>query len=105
MRAAFKVSTKAVFSWAALLLSGITFAHEGHNSSVPWQACEHKSLGEFCEYQNSKQDIYRGSCRKVVDDLICVRNKPIIKGCDSEECNTSSHLHPKNIASRKHDEG
>lgn len=56
-------------------------AHEGHSNQIPWQSCEDKQLGDPCEYANAARDLYRGSCREMQQQLMCVRNQPIIRGC------------------------
>ncbi|MCB1731225.1 MAG: hypothetical protein KDI21_12180 [Halieaceae bacterium] len=69
----------AALSAAALLAVTPVPAHEGHHSPVPWQACQDKQLDDPCEFRNTARDLYRGSCREVQRQLICVRNQPITR--------------------------
>jgi hypothetical protein len=70
----------AALAVAMVLLGTPVRAHDGHHSPVPWQACEDKQLDEPCEYRNTAGDLYRGSCREMQQQLLCVRNQPIVKG-------------------------
>jgi len=70
-----------LISLTIALAACASYAHDGHNSPVPWQACDNKHPGDPCEYSNTSQDLYRGSCREVEHKLLCVRNQPIVKGC------------------------
>ncbi|MFT2090768.1 hypothetical protein [Paraglaciecola sp. 2405UD69-4] len=63
----------------ALSLGSISVnAHNGHGDELPWLACNQAEKGDRCEYTNSHNDLYQGSCRVFSDALMCVRNKPIV---------------------------
>jgi hypothetical protein len=62
---------------ACWTLSGAAWAHQGHLSDVAWRACDGESLGAACDFEDSSHAIYRGTCRSMSDDLVCVRNRPI----------------------------
>ncbi|MDP5039418.1 MAG: hypothetical protein NWQ26_00910, partial [Paraglaciecola sp.] len=40
-------------------------------------ACNDKKVTDDCEYKNQVADRYKGSCRLMLETLICVRNQPI----------------------------
>lgn len=60
-----------------LALGAPTLAHGGHASPRPWDACAERALGEPCQWQDDQQALYRGTCRRLAEDLVCVRNQPI----------------------------
>ena len=62
-----------------LIIQNNTFAHEGHSHSAPWLACEHKQRNDACQYENAERDVFIGSCQQFQQNLMCVRNKPIVK--------------------------
>lgn len=62
--------------WLGLAASAT--AHNGHTSPEPWHACASSELGDACEWDNKAHDRFIGTCRRVSDDLLCVRNKPIV---------------------------
>ena len=78
----------SVLSLTTVLIATSVHAHDGHNSPVPSQACDDKHLNDPCEYSNTAQDLYRGTCREVERQLLCVRNQPIQTG----------HINPINYA-------
>lgn len=58
------------------------FAHEGHGSKAPWDACQDKALQNQCSFTNGHGDLYQGTCQAFSYALMCVRNVPIIKAAD-----------------------
>ncbi len=73
----------SVFS---VLIPFRTQAHsEGGISKKARAVCEGKEKSASCEYKNHNGDLYRGSCQKAIDALLCVRNKPIIKSGESNQ--------------------
>ncbi len=67
---------------AALLLVAAALAHGGHASELPWSACADASLGDTCSWD--AHDVrYRGTCRRVSDALLCVRNQPLVPVADA----------------------
>ena len=54
----------------------LAFAHGGHPSTKPWEACHAHALGDPCAWQEADLD-YRGTCRQVDAALLCVRNQPL----------------------------
>ena len=55
-------------------------AHNGHGDELPWQACANARKNDACEYTNSHEDKFIGNCKLFSKALMCVRNKPIIRG-------------------------
>lgn len=53
-------------------------AHQGMPNSEAKLVCKERSLGEACEWSDAHDSRYIGTCRKVTDNLLCVRNKPIV---------------------------
>lgn len=62
-----------------LTLSSASYGHQGHIDQAASIACVDKKLSEACSYQNVHQDLYKGSCRSIMEKMICVRNEPIQK--------------------------
>ena len=52
-------------------------AHEGHTDDVAWRACDQHGLGDACAYTDHARATYRGTCRSMSGELLCVRNRPI----------------------------
>lgn len=63
----------------ACILCSPSFAHEGHGSKEPWDACATTKIHDQCSFSNADGDIYQGTCKKFNDALMCVRNRPIIR--------------------------
>ena len=61
-----------------VVLSISTYAHQGSSTAEPRLACVEKTLGTACEWKDGHDALYIGSCRKVSESLLCVRNKPIV---------------------------
>jgi len=76
---------------AATLLvagSGSAWAHDGSlGNEIMWQACDSRQIDDPCAFRNDVQDIYRGTCQQMADNLVCVRNQPI------EYAATQTHSH------------
>ena len=53
-------------------------AHQGHTSTLAWDACGTHTLGEVCEFETETHELHIGTCRSMSGDLICVRNRPIV---------------------------
>jgi|GEM_PF-2251320 len=65
---------------SVLLFCAVTsHAHDAHHNSVPWDVCKNKKISETCAFKNSDHDEFKGTCQAVSEQLICVRNQPIIK--------------------------
>ena len=60
-------------------------AHKGSPNTGAYKACAELSLGQACEWSDSHEARYLGSCRKVTSSLICVRNKPIVYAKDHQK--------------------
>ena len=71
----------AVVSLTVVLTVTPVHAHQGHHSAAPSQTCGDKSLNAYCEYSNASQDLYRGTCREMNRQLMCVRNQAIVRDC------------------------
>lgn len=54
-------------------------AHQGHTSTLAWDACTTHTLGEVCEFETDHQEIHIGTCRSMSGELLCVRNRPIVR--------------------------
>ena len=52
-----------------------------------WQACITRQIDDPCAFRNDAQDVYRGTCQQMADNLVCVRNQPI------EYAATHAHAH------------
>lgn len=66
------ITTLAFFSQHA-------WAHSGNSNKVAWEVCNAKEVSDQCTFQNSVNDVYRGACQLMSDELLCVRNQPIEK--------------------------
>lgn len=75
---------KKIYILATLItiLTSNLFAHEGHSNKIPWEVCNKKQKDEICSYEDTKHNLYIGTCQLFIDTLMCVRNKPIIKAKD-----------------------
>lgn len=58
------------------ITSLVSFAHEGHANMAPWIACQESKLNDICSYKTTSV-IYKGSCRSIQSNLMCVRNQPL----------------------------
>lgn len=84
----------------ALLLAGNIHAHSGSVGSAAWDICKAKAKSTTCEYQDSHENIYRGTCQSISEHKMCVRNKPIITNKNShhkEESTTQKLDHVKKV--------
>ncbi|WP_158967964.1 hypothetical protein [Paraglaciecola sp. L3A3] len=75
------------------LVSFIAFnahGHNGHPNKAPWHACEEKKLSDLCSYQ-TESTLYKGTCRTIKAELLCVRNQPLesIKQSAKEDTKTN----------------
>lgn len=59
-------------------------AHQGSLNQLPWVACEDKVLNDACEFYNSNEDKFRGTCQSISEVLMCVRNQPIEYATDRQ---------------------
>lgn len=69
----------------SMVLAGPVAAHKGHSNKAPWKACATAKIGAACSWNNAKHDRYVGSCRRIRQSLLCVRNQPIIKAARAME--------------------
>jgi len=68
---------RALIILHSLCFSNSVLAHQGHIDAAAALVCEQKKVADECEYQNQRADIYKGSCRLIMDTMMCVRSKPI----------------------------
>ena len=69
-----------------LLFAGASrpaLAHDGHTDRAPWDACSGRSLGERCAWDDAAHDLHIGTCRGVVQSLVCVRNRPVLSAAET----------------------
>ena len=88
------------WSFGALLvvMSVVTLAHDGHVNDAPWRACDDLRVDDPCAFENATRYVYRGTCRSMSDELMCVRNQPIEKfvpDTGKEHTDARSLLRPK----------
>lgn len=88
---------KTPYLFFTLLLSFPTFAHQGHIDDAAVLACNDKKVTDYCEYKNQVADRYKGSCRLMLETLMCVRNQPI------ERANNIFHPLSKALSSTEGD--
>ena len=64
---------------AACLLAGTSraLAHSGHSQREPWDVCKPLTLGEACSWERADHMIASGTCRRVGEALMCVRQHPL----------------------------
>ena len=65
--------------FGACAISQPLLAHSGHSSAKAWSVCHDKQVSQSCSYTNKSDDVYRGTCQSMSDQLMCVRNQPIEK--------------------------
>ena len=68
----------------------LTNAHDGNLNEKPWLVCKERRLDDSCAYENSANDVYRGTCQSIQAHLMCVRNQPIEKAGSSASPDTRS---------------
>tara|TARA_R110002167_G_scaffold253161_7_gene459498 strand:- start:2165 stop:2458 length:294 start_codon:yes stop_codon:yes gene_type:complete len=85
-----------------LSFSSSTLAHQGHVEAAAALVCEQKEVADECEYQNQRADIYRGSCRLIMDTMMCVRSKPIEYSNSIFQVKEHSIFEPKASANSEH---
>lgn len=73
----FKFATLSCVLCLSISSSGALFAHDGHHTNKAWDACKDKKLSDSCHYILRENMLYKGTCRAVAEDLMCVRNQPI----------------------------
>lgn len=62
----------------SLVLLAPAIAHDSHTHTAPWKACSAKKKEDLCAYKNGQDDLFKGSCQSFHQQLMCVRNQPII---------------------------
>lgn len=72
-----KVKKTLIILCLFIASSCILFAHDGHHTNKAWKACDKKKLSDSCRYVLQDNMLYKGTCRQVQEDLLCVRNQPI----------------------------
>jgi len=62
----------------SLVLLAPAIAHDSHTHKAPWKACSAKKKEDLCTYKNGQDDLFKGTCQSFRQQLMCVRNQPII---------------------------
>ena len=52
--------------WLPLLAS----AHSSITNNKVWQVCENQARSDACEYTDNPEDIYRGTCQLMSEQLL-----------------------------------
>ena len=63
----------------------------GHINAVA--ACEDKKSRDHCVFKNAAEDIFRGHCLTISEQLRCVRNKPIERSGKTVKMKDHDHIH------------
>ena len=83
-----EATLRAALAVAGLLVVALAApaeAHQGHFDTSAWDACDAHALSDACAWGDDTNHRYRGTCRLIGDDLMCVRNQPIIEVDEAEQ--------------------
>ncbi|MDA9951007.1 hypothetical protein N9D31_00395 [Oligoflexaceae bacterium] len=78
---------------------GRASAHRGTPNLGAEKACAEQSLGKNCEWTDSHDAKYMGTCRQIADTLRCVRNRPIVypeASSGDRHHHGAAHTHKRN---------
>lgn len=64
---------------ALICVPQFVLSHSASINKEPWLVCENQTRSDVCEFTDNHQNIYRGTCRVMSEELMCVRNQPIEK--------------------------
>lgn len=79
------MSRFALLCVAALAFSSAATAHDGHGSTLPWEACAEAELGAACSFESGAHMLHVGTCRSMSGALMCVRNQPLRPAGSADE--------------------
>lgn len=65
-----------MFACIALLIPvGYAHAHSESPNNAPWDACDNKPRSAGCEYKGFSDERYRGTCQRMSEHMMCVKNR------------------------------
>lgn len=73
------------------LISTYSVAHSGHVFTPAIEACEHAQLSQQCNFISGGNKRYKGTCQRLNEVKMCVRNQPIEQLDDTHDEKETSY--------------